>query len=216
MSRIGRSRLAVLISGRGSNLQALCEAIAAGTLDAEIVAVGCDRADAPGLEIARKFGIPQVLVPRASCASRAEFESRLFTQLEGYAPDWLVLAGFMRVLSAQAVARWPARMINLHPSLLPRYPGLDTHARALAAGDREHGASVHLVTAELDGGPVLAQVRLKIQPDDNPERLAERLRPLEHRLLLWVCSLLVEGRLLAESEQILIDGEPLRAPLLLN
>ena len=113
MSRIGRSRLAVLISGRGSNLQALCEAIAAGTLDAEIVAVGCDRADAPGLEIARQFGIPQVLVPRASCASRAEFESRLFTQLEGYAPDWLVLAGFMRVLSAQAVARWPARMIVL-------------------------------------------------------------------------------------------------------
>ncbi len=209
-------RLAVLISGRGSNLQALAQAVADGRLNAQIVAVGCDRADAGGLRIAAEYAIPVVLRPRRDFPTRASFEAALFDQLAAYSPDWLVLAGFMRVLSAETVLRWSNRMINLHPSLLPLYPGLDTHARALAAGDAEHGASVHLVTPELDSGPVLAQVRLPIEGADDAERLAARLRPLEHRLLVAVCGWLASGRLVVGEAQIRFDGTALSAPLRLD
>jgi len=206
-------RLAVLISGRGSNLQALARAIAAGELAAEIVAVGCDRADAAGLQVARAHNIPIVLVPRTDYAEREAFESALFAGIEQYRPDWLVLAGFMRVLSPAAVVRWSDRMINLHPSLLPCYPGLNTHARVLEAGDSEHGASVHLVTAELDGGPVIAQTQIAIEADDDAAGLADRLQPLEHRLLTYVVNLLVSGRLQAQAGKLRIDGKVLLEPV---
>lgn len=190
----------------------MARAIADGRVNAQIVAVGCDRADAGGLQIAADFGIPVVLTPRRDYASRDAFEAALFGQIAQYQPDWLVLAGFMRVLSADAVSRWSNRMINLHPSLLPLYPGLDTHARALAAGDAEHGASVHLVTPELDSGPVLAQVRLPIGAGDDAESLAARLQPLEHRLVVAVCDWLASGRLVVEADQIRFDGEAHTAP----
>ncbi len=211
-----RRRLAVLISGRGSNLQALVSAIDAGELAAQIVAVGCDRADAAGIEIARAHDLPVVLRPRADFATREEFESALFAGIEQHRPDWVVLAGFMRVLSAQAVQRWEGRAINLHPSLLPLYPGLHTHARALEAGDKNHGASVHLVTAQLDGGPVIGQIQMRIEGADDADLLAERLRPLEHRLLLRVVALLVAGRLAASGNTLVLDGVPLLQPLQLT
>lgn len=206
----------MLISGRGSNLQALAQAIEEGRLHAQIVAVGCDRADAGGLQVAADHAIPVVLTPRRDYPDRAAFEAALFDRIAEYQPDWLVLAGFTRVLSADAVSRWALRMINLHPSLLPLYPGLNTHARALAAGDAEHGASVHLVTAQLDSGPVLAQVRLPVAASDDADALAARLQPLEHRLLVAVCGWLADGRLIIEADQIHFDREPLRAPVRLD
>lgn len=186
-----RSRLLVLLSGRGSNFEALAEACD-HWLDAEIVAVISDRADAGGVALAQSRGLDSVVVDRSLHPSRNEFETSLAAAIDGFEPDLIVLAGFMRVLSADLVGRYPGRMINIHPSLLPRYRGLDTHRRALEAGDTEHGASVHFVTAELDGGPIISRARMAIQPGDTPEALAQRLLPLEHRLLPASVALLLQ------------------------
>lgn len=209
------ARLLVLLSGRGSNFNALQQAIEAKQLDAEIGAVVSDRA-AAGLDLAHAGDIDTVLIDRRRHADRHSFESSLAAAITGYAPDWIVLAGFMRVLSAGLVERFLGQMINIHPSLLPKYRGLDTHARALAAGDAEHGASVHFVTPELDGGPVISQARLAIEADDNPDRLAERLLPLEHRLLTATMALLTTTRVSLHHERILLDNQPLAEPLLLG
>ncbi len=209
------ARLLVLMSGRGTNFKALQQAIESSRLDANIDAVIADRA-AAGLGLARDCGIDTVLIDRRRHPDRASFEASLATAMAGYAPDWIVLAGFMRVLSAGFVERFLGRMINIHPSLLPKYRGLDTHARALAAGDAEHGASVHFVTPELDGGPVISQARLAIESDDKPDRLAERLLPLEHRLLTATMALLTTTRVSLHHEQILLDNQPLAEPLLLG
>ena len=176
------ARLAILISGRGSNMLALARACADGRLDARVVGVLSDRAAAPGLATADALGLPTLVVERAGHPSRASFERALGARLEALAPDRIALAGFMRVLGAELVDRWRGRMLNIHPSLLPKYPGLDTHARALAAGDVEHGASVHLVTPELDAGPVVARARVPILPGDTPETLAARVLAEEHTL----------------------------------
>jgi phosphoribosylglycinamide formyltransferase-1 len=186
--------VAVLLSGRGSNLQALVEAIDDGRLPARIVAVGSDQPQAPGVHWARQRGMPVHVHPRADYANRQQFEQALFADLSAARPDWIVLAGFMRLLSPTCVRQWRGRMINLHPSLLPRHPGLDTHRRALEAGDAEHGASVHFVTEVLDGGPVIAQTSFALDPGLTAEQLAERLRPLEHQLLQQVVGWLVSGR----------------------
>lgn len=174
-------RVAILISGGGSNMEALAASMA-GDHPARPVLVVSNRPGAGGLAKARARGIPTQTVDHTAYPDRAAFETALDTALQQAAPDILCLAGFMRVLTPDFVARWQGRMLNIHPSLLPRHRGLDTHARALAAGDAEHGCTVHEVTCELDDGPILGQARLAVLAGDTPESLARRLLPLEHRL----------------------------------
>jgi phosphoribosylglycinamide formyltransferase 1 len=208
-----RLRLAVLISGRGSNLLAIAKACADGRLDAEVVLVVSDVADAGGLESARELGIATLAIP---WTSRAAFEAALLPALAGAEPDLVVLAGFMRVLSADFVERYTGRMINIHPSLLPGFKGLHTHERALAAGAAEHGASVHLVTAALDGGPVLLQARVPVEAGDTPQSLSARVQRQEHIIYPQVIQWIAEGRLSCEDGSPRFDGAPLAAPLQLR
>ncbi len=185
-------RLVVLISGRGSNLRALCEAVCAGRLKATMSAVISDNREAPGLAYARDQEVPTRLLP----AGR-ERDAALAAALEELRPDWILAAGYMRILPAPLVARWRGRMLNIHPSLLPLYPGLDTHARALRDGMRRHGASVHFIDETLDGGPLIAQAPLEVGGDDEAG-LAARVLRLEHLLyplaLRWCLEGLVEWR----------------------
>lgn len=187
-------RLAVLASGRGSNLKALVDAQRDGRLDAEVVVVASDKRRAGALQIATKAGIDTIALAPRDFESRVAFDLDLFSRVAEYKPDLIVLAGYMRIVDPAALAAWQGRIINIHPSLLPKYPGVDTHQRAIAAGDVDHGASVHYVTAEIDGGPVIAQTRLPIQPDDTPETLATRLLPLEHELLISTVAKLAADR----------------------
>lgn len=177
-------RIAVLASGRGSNLKALIDAQRSGRLNAEIVVVASDKRRAGALQIAADAGIKTIALSPRDFDSRVAFDLALFARVAEYQPDLIVLAGYMRIVDRAALVAWPDRIINIHPSLLPKYPGLDTHQRAIDAGGTEHGASVHYVTAELDGGPVIAQTRLSIHSSDTPETLAARLLPLEHELLV--------------------------------
>lgn len=209
-------RIAVLVSGRGSNLQALIDAGRAGTLAVETVLVASDRPQAEALPRAAAAGIATFALERAGFPDRRAFDEALFAEVAAHAPDLVVLAGFMRVLGAAAVTRWHGRMINIHPSLLPAYRGLDTHARALAAGEAAHGASVHFVTTELDGGPVIAQARIAILPGDTPDRVAARLLPEEHRLLVATIGLIAAGRITLAGERVQFDGASLAAPLVLR
>ncbi|MEO7916829.1 MAG: phosphoribosylglycinamide formyltransferase [Dokdonella sp.] len=179
-------RVAVFASGRGSNLQALIIAQQRGRLETEIVAVASDRRRAGALQIASDAGIATVVLSQRDFDNRLAFDLEMFARVAAHRPDLIVLAGYMRIVDPAALATWSGPIINIHPSLLPKYPGLHTHERAITAGDVEHGASVHSVTAELDGGPVIAQTRLAIRPDDTPDSLAARLLPLEHELLIDV------------------------------
>lgn len=209
-------RIVVLASGRGSNLEALIDAQRDARLPISIVAVLSDKVDARALEVARAAGIAAFHVDPRAFGSRREFDDALFAAIAGARPDLIVLAGFMRIIDPAAFAPWLGRIINIHPSLLPRYPGLHTHRRALEAGDRLHGASVHFVTAELDGGPVLGQARLEIRPDDTPQSLAERLLPQEHRLLVACIGLLESGRIRWSATGVCLDGLPMANPLQLD
>jgi len=210
------AKVAVLASGRGSNLAALLDARARGELPVEFVLVGSDKAGAGALRLAEAANIPTLALDPRSYADRRAFDLELLRRVAASGADWLVLAGFMRVLDGEALKPWVGRIINIHPSLLPKYRGLHTHRRALEAGDAEHGASVHFVTAELDGGPVIAQALLPIEIGDDEERLAQRLLPLEHRLLPAVLGLLAEGRLQWDGQAARFDGRPLAAPLRLG
>lgn len=207
-------RLAVLVSGRGSNLQALLDAIAAGTLDARVTGVFSDRAQAPALSKVAP-ALRWSAAPR-DFPDRAAFDQALGDAVAAARPDWIVCAGYMRILGQGFVQRFAGRLLNVHPSLLPKYRGLHTHAQALAAGDAEHGASVHYVTAELDGGPVIAQAALPILANDTPESLAGRLLPFEHRLLVATVRLIATGEIALEGNRVVRNGVPLRAPLRLN
>lgn len=209
-------RIAVLASGRGSNLQALVDAIGDGRLAARIVGVFSDKPACGALARARAAGLPAVAVSPRDHADRAAHDEALFSAVASVQPDLIVCAGYMRIISADAVRRFEGRMINIHPSLLPRYPGLHTHARALAAGDREHGASVHAVIPALDAGPVLAQVRIGLRPDDDVASVASRLLPREHALLVASVQLLAQGRARLFSDGIELDGRRLAAPLQLG
>lgn len=208
--------VAVLASGRGSNLQALIRARQAGELPVRFALVASDRADAPALKLAEDAGIPTQHLAPADYPSRRDYDLALFRRIADSGARLLVLAGFMRILDADAVTSWHGPMINVHPSLLPKYRGLHTHRRALEAGDAEHGASVHFVTPELDGGPVIAQARIEIHPDDTEESLATRLLPLEHRLMVAVVGLLAAHRLRLEDGRVLLDDATLDAPLRLG
>ncbi|QNK00278.1 phosphoribosylglycinamide formyltransferase [Dyella telluris] len=212
-----RLRVAVLASGRGSNLQALIAARDAGGLPVDFVAVGSDKKDAGALQLAKDAGIPTFTLNPKDFATRRDFDVELFRQLDATGAQMLVLAGFMRIIDGEALAPWVGRMINIHPSLLPKYRGLHTHRRALEAGDAEHGASVHYVTAELDGGPVIAQARIVIQPGDDEAQLAQRLLGFEHQLLPAVLTLMAEQRLtLIAPDRVAFNGKAIDAPLQLR
>ncbi len=205
-------RIAVLISGTGSNLQALIDACAAGTIPGRIEQVLSNRDKAGGLARAQRAGIPTGIIRHTDYADREAYDRALARQLEQAAPDLVVLAGFMRILSDTFVDAFHGRLINIHPSLLPAHRGLHTHERALAAGDRQHGCSVHYVIPALDAGPVIAQGVLGIQPADTPATLAERVQRLEHRLYPLVVRWLAEGRVQMQGDRVCLDGEPLAQP----
>ena len=210
-------RIAVLASGRGSNLQAIADAIAGGRLAAELVGVFSDKPAAFALERARRIGVPAVLVKPRDFPNRLLHDGHLFALIDAVAPDIIVCAGYMRLLSELAVAPRQGRIINIHPSLLPAFKGLRTHQQALDAGVAVHGASVHYVTPELDGGPVIAQARVPVEPGDDAERLAQRVLTREHPLLLAALRALASGRVrlagTADESRVEFDGRALSAPL---
>jgi phosphoribosylglycinamide formyltransferase-1 len=181
--------IVILISGRGSNMQAIVEA----NLPCRISAIISNKADAAGLDYARARGIATAVVSHREHPNREAFDAALAEVIDGYAPDLVVLAGFMRILTPGFVAHYAGRLINIHPSLLPAYPGLHTHQRALDDGVKIHGCTVHFVTAELDHGPIIAQGALQVLPDDTPDSLAQRLLRIEHRLYPAAVRWLVTG-----------------------
>ena len=209
-------RVVVLVSGRGSNLKAIAAQADAGALPVRIEAVVSDRADAGALDWARDRGIPAAVLSPRDFADREAYGRALGDLVEGYAPQLVVLAGFMRILSDEFVLRFAGRMLNIHPSLLPRYPGLHTHRRALEAGDPEHGASVHFVTPELDGGPVVLQARVPVLPGDDEDTLAARVLREEHIIYPRCVGWFAAGRLALRDGAVWLDGRPLDAPVMLG
>lgn len=199
--------IVVLVSGRGSNLQAIIDRSRAD-LPVRIAAVVCGAPDAFALERARGAGIPTHVVERRSFATRKAFEGALQATIDAHQPVLVVLAGFMRILSSDFVAHYEGKMINIHPSLLPAFPGLDTHARALAAGHRQHGASVHFVTKEVDAGPVIIQAAVPVLAQDTPATLAERVLEQEHRILPEAIRWFVAGELTVDGGIVRRRGKP--------
>ncbi len=203
----------ILISGRGSNLRAIIDCVRRGALDVDIRAVLSNRPDADGLQVAQAAGIHTAVIDHTRYPDRASFDQALQAEIDRMQPGLLVLAGFMRLLTAGTVAHYHGRMLNIHPSLLPVLPGLNTHSRAIAAGHHEHGASVHFVSADMDGGPVLLQARLAVQPDDTPASLAARVLALEHRIYPLAIQWFAERRIFLDDHgQIIFDGKPLLRP----
>ncbi len=206
-------RVVVLVSGRGSNLKAIAARADAGDLPVHIQAVVSDRADAGALEWARERGIATSVLSPRDFPDREAYGRALGDLVESHAPQLVVLAGFMRILSDEFVLRFSGRMLNIHPSLLPRYAGLHTHRRALEAGDREHGASVHFVTLELDGGPVVLQARVPILPGDDEDSLAARVLREEHVIYPRCVGWFAAGRLAFRDGAAWLDGRRLDAPV---
>ena len=213
MSEVRKIRLVVLISGRGSNLQAILDQAASGELPVAVAAVISNRPGVQGLERARQAGVPALELDHKHFADRPEFEAALIELVDRYRPDLVILAGFMRVLTSGFTDHYRGRLFNIHPSLLPRFRGLHTHERALAAGETEHGASIHFVTSELDGGPVIVQARVPVLPGDDPDTLAARVLEQEHRLYPLAIRWFAAGRLRLDGERVWFDGEPLAEPL---
>ena len=203
----------ILISGTGSNMCRMAELMHTGQLPIDIKAVISNRVDASGLSKATQLGIPTESLDPKSFPNRDEFDAALAKLVLSYQPDLVILAGFMRILSPAFVSQFDDRMLNIHPSLLPKYPGLHTHQRALDAGDREHGASVHFVTAELDGGPVVIQAKVPVLEQDTEETLAHRVLLQEHQIYPLAVSLFALGRLISRNNQVWLDGSQLTAPL---
>jgi len=206
-------RIVVLVSGRGSNLQAIVREIEAGRLDAKVAAVISDRADAAALPWAGERGIPTAVLAPKSYSDREAYGGALADLVDSHAPDLLVMAGFMRILSDGFVNRFRGRALNIHPSLLPRYPGLHTHRRALEAGDRVHGASVHFVTPELDGGPVVLQASVPVLSGDDEDRLAARVLRQEHVIYPECIGWYADGRLELRDGTPWLDGRALATPI---
>ena len=206
-------RITVLISGKGSNLLALIKAAEQGRIAAEIVHVISNNANAGGLEYARRAGIPCSVLEHGRYGSRHEFDRALTLLMAVRQPDLVVLAGFMRILGAAVLEGFAGRIINLHPSLLPRHPGRNTYQRAIEAGDTQHGASMHFVTAELDGGPVISQVRIPIEAGDSPDSLASRLAPKEHELIVATVELFIAQPVQCVDNAVWVGGRLLEQPL---
>ncbi|XLY86770.1 phosphoribosylglycinamide formyltransferase [Ectopseudomonas mendocina] len=201
----------VLISGSGSNLQALIDSVARGENPARIAAVISNRADAYGLQRAKQAGIATELLDHKQFDGREAFDAALIQAIDAHQPDLVVLAGFMRILTPGFVQHYAGRLLNIHPSLLPKYKGLHTHQRALEAGDGEHGCSVHFVTEELDGGPLVVQAVLPVMADDTAESLASRVHQQEHKIYPLAVRWFAEGRLRLGAQGAMLDGEPLPA-----
>jgi len=208
--------LAILISGRGSNMVAIARACLAGQINARVRVVISDRPGAGGLASARELGIEALTIPWPGAGNREGFEHAVTEALDAQPTDLVVLAGFMRILSPGFVAHYAGRMLNIHPSLLPKYTGLHTHRRALEAMDKEHGASVHFVTAELDGGPLVLQSRVPILPGDTEAGLAARVQATEHIIYPQVIGMMADGRLAWDDGHVRFDGKTLDAPLVEN
>ncbi len=209
-------RVGVLISGRGSNMQALIDAAWTPDYPAEIALVASNEPGAPGLDRAAEAGIAAEVVAHRAFADRSGFEAALTAALEAAAVELVCLAGFMRVLSGEFVARWRDRLINIHPSLLPAFPGLDTHARALAAGVRLHGCTVHFLREEVDHGPIIGQAAVPVLPGDDPATLAARVLAAEHRLYPACLGLVAGGRARIVDERVEIAGAETHGSLILN
>ena len=208
-------RVAVLASGRGSNLAAILRACAEGELNAEVVGVFSDKAKAGAIALAQQADIPTRVLNPAAFGTRPDYDQALFREVDAVRPDLIVCAGFMRILSSEAVAARSQRLINVHPSLLPRYAGLHTHQRVLDAGDVEHGASVHFVIPELDAGPVIAQARIPVASGDSAESLAKRLLPVEHDLLIATITLFCAHRVRHSEGRVFIDDVAQSQPRLI-
>ena len=209
-------RITVLISGNGSNLQALVDARSSGHLRIDITRVLSNREDAKGLQRAQQAGIGTQIIDHQRYPDRSSFDRDLVRAIMDSKPDLVVLAGFMRIIGAEVLGPLAGRMINLHPSLLPLYRGTNTYQRALDAGDSEHGASIHFVSEELDGGPVLSQLRIPVLGEDDKTSLAARLAPMEHKLLVATVEFFTHHEVECRDDLIYVDGTPLANPLLLE
>lgn len=206
-------RTAVLISGSGTNLQAFIDRVADGSLNLDIVLVFSNRPDAFGLTRARKAGIETACIEQGEFDSREAFDKAVAELLDRHHPELIILAGFMRILSPWFVDHYEGQVLNIHPALLPAYPGLDTHARVLAAGDEWHGSTVHFVTAELDGGPRILQGRLRVDPHETADELCSRVQAVEHRIYPEAASWIAAGRLEFRNGAAWLDGQELPEPL---
>jgi phosphoribosylglycinamide formyltransferase-1 len=208
-----RMPVVALVSGRGSNLRAIAERAREGDPPVDLRAVVSDREDAPALEWARAFGLEHATLPPKSFPERERYDAALAALVAGYEPDLVILAGFMRILGPAFVDRFEGRCLNIHPSLLPRHRGLHTHRRVLEAGEREHGASVHFVTRELDGGPVVIQAKVPVRDDDDEASLAARVLEQEHRIYPRAVGWFATGRLRFADGAAWLDGKRLDEPV---
>jgi len=202
-----RNKAVVLISGGGSNLQAFIDQISTKQLDLDIRLVLSNVPSAYGLERAKLAGIECDCINHREFATRLDFDQAMMTRIDSVRPDIVILAGFMRILTPQFVNHYRQRLVNIHPSLLPKYTGVNTHQRAIDAGETWHGASIHYVIPELDAGPVILQGRLKITPNDSSDTLQQRIHTIEHQLYPLAVKWITEGRLTIENKQVLLDGE---------
>ena len=204
-------RIVVLVSGNGSNLQAILDACQQGRINGSIAAVFSNKAEAGGLERARDANVPAHALSAAQFADREALDRQLMLEMDAYAPDLVVLAGYMRILSPAFVQHYAGRMLNIHPSLLPKYPGLHTHRQAIENGDDEHGTSVHFVTEELDGGPVILQAKVPIFSDDSEADVIARVQHQEHAIYPLVAGWFIDGRLTMRDNAAWLDGQRLPA-----
>jgi phosphoribosylglycinamide formyltransferase 1 len=204
---------AVLVSGGGTNLQAFIDEVREHRLDLELRVVISNNRDAAALDRARNAGIADECVCNTDYAGRAEFEAALAAAIDRFRPDLLILAGFMRILTSAFVDRYEGRILNIHPSLLPRFPGLDTHQRAIDEGERVHGSTVHFVTKNLDAGPPIMQGRVPVLPGDTALTLARRVQAIEHRIYPATAALLAAGRVVYKDGAAWLDGKLLEKPL---
>jgi phosphoribosylglycinamide formyltransferase-1 len=209
----GRCRAAILISGSGTNLQAFIDGIAAGTLALDLALVISNRADAYGLTRAAAAAIDALVIPHRDFKTRAAFDRQLGGELKSAGIDLVVLAGFMRILGPGFVRRFAGRILNIHPALLPAYPGVDTHARVLAAGDSHHGSTVHFVTEELDGGPRILAGRIPVRPRETGASLKSRVQSVEHRIYPEAAQWFADRRLDYKDGSAWLDGQQLDEPV---
>ena len=205
---------AVFVSGGGTNLQAFIDEVQAGRLALDLAVVVSNNPNAGALDRARKAGVPDECVCSTDYAERERFDDALASTVDRYRPDLLILAGFMRILTAEFVKRYEGRILNIHPSLLPRFPGLNTHQRAIDAGDRVHGSTVHFVTEQLDAGPSIMQGRVPVLEGDTARSLAQRVLKIEHRIYPAAAALVASGRLACKDGAAWLDGNRLEQPLL--
>jgi phosphoribosylglycinamide formyltransferase-1 len=208
-----RQPIVILISGGGSNMRAIIERSRAADAAYSVAAVLSDRADAGGIEVARQLGVDARAVPRPTGSERALYDRLLAAAISEYSPSLIVLAGFMRILTAEFVEQFAGRILNIHPSLLPKYAGLHTHRRALEARETEHGVTVHFVTEQLDGGPPVIQARVPVLPDDTETTLSQRVLKQEHIIYPLAVNWFCQGRLRCEAGKAQLDGRPLAEPV---